>query len=66
MLKRATAARQPNEVCNGCGIRYGTEFRDGYHTYWKGQCGVCHTKGDVTDPRNFGYMNNDWKKHARV
>ena len=66
MRKRATAAEQPKQVCHACGVLYGTEFRDGYYIYWTDKCGVCGKTTSVTEPRDFGYLNNDWKKHVRA
>ena len=61
---RVTASEQPKQVCWDCGVRYGTAFRDGVSSYWRGRCGVCHQDKSVTEPRDFGYLNRDWKHYA--
>jgi len=63
---RATAAKQPGEVCHDCGTKYGCNIRPGVSTYHVGRCGVCGQNKVVTEPRDYGYLNRDWTKHERT
>lgn len=63
---RASSSTQPSAVCWECGRKYGCGVRDGAYSAHKGKCGVCHQEKLVTDPRDFGYLNRDWKKHVKA
>jgi len=60
---RASAPKQPSTVCFECGTLYACEKREGASSYHQGRCDVCHEVKQVTDPRDFGYLNRDWVDH---
>jgi len=47
-------------------MKYGCRALPGVSTYHIGKCGVCKQTKEVTEPRDFGYMNRDWKKHENT
>ena len=53
-------APQPATVCSSCGGRYGRRQSTIGATWYRGRCGVCSQETDVTEPRDFGYLGNDW------
>ena len=44
-------------VCLDCGNKYGNR-KVGIATWHMGVCDVCGKKAGVTEPRDFGYLNN--------
>jgi len=63
---RASSPTQPSAVCWECGTKYGCKVRDGVSSYHIDKCGVCGVTKEVTEPRDFGYLNRDYLKHART
>ena len=53
-------APQPATVCGACGFRFGPRKSTVGATWYMGRCGVCGHETDVTEPRDFGYLGNDW------
>lgn len=54
---------QPRQVCLNCGTRYGNKFI-GAARWDVGICGCCGRRDSVADPRDFGYLVEDWIKNA--
>lgn len=52
---------QPTWVCYTCGRKYGS-FKPGTCTWHKDTCGVCGKDATVTEPRDFGYLLQGWRK----
>jgi len=52
---------QPAWVCSDCGNKYGYH-ECGIATWHEDTCGVCGQKKIVTEPRDFGYLKEGWKK----
>ena len=51
-----------NWVCQECGIKFGrgiskTKKQMTLSTWHIGKCGVCKATKEVTEPRDFGYLN---------
>ena len=63
----------PQWVCAECGRRYSRRIRTGsnfsvcneYATWHHGECGVCGQSENVTEPRDFGHLTDDWEQHAK-
>ena len=56
---------QPAWVCADCGVLYGRLIKDHCSTWHVEPCDVCGTETMVTEPRDFGYLRPEWKKHGR-
>ena len=56
---------QPAWVCADCGVLYGRLIKDHCSTWHVEPCSVCGTETMVTEPRDFGYLKPEWKKHGR-
>ena len=64
---RASSSSQPSAVCLDCGKKYGCNpNKPGVSSYWVAKCDVCGKQTSVTEARDFGYLNRDWKKHVRT
>lgn len=53
----------PTWVCYPCGIKHG-RVRPGegwMATFHHGTCDVCGELARVTEPRDFGHLNEEWK-----
>jgi hypothetical protein len=44
-----------------CGLQFG-KFKPGLATWHWGKCGVCYQEKEVTEPRDFGYLREGWKR----
>lgn len=53
------AGRQPDWVCQPCGLMYGARVPT-VATWHRGVCGCCHAEVSVTEPRDFGYLSMAW------
>ena len=53
-------APQSGNVCSACGDRFRLGTWNEGATWYRGHCGVCHQKTDVTEPRDYGLLGNDW------
>ena len=53
---------QPGWCCAMCGGVYGKKSAE-YATWHIGTCGVCQRSVEITEPRDFGFLNPLWKKH---
>lgn len=54
---------QPEYVCAECGATYGRVLPS-VSTWHVGTCGVCEAEGvPVTEPRDFGGLNDNWRNH---
>ena len=53
----------PFWICWDCGKRYGRRDCGIAATWHMGSCGVCCQVKDVTEPRDFGHLKDDWKHH---
>lgn len=53
---------QPAWVCRECGMKHGRRCIPGVSTYHMGVCGACTKTLMVTEPRDFGYLKEGWKK----
>lgn len=52
----------PSEVCFDCGEKHGRGMsKDHICTTYPGTCGVCGKETTVTEPRDFGHLNEPWK-----
>lgn len=56
------SATQPEWVCGDCGEAYGNR-ECGLATWHDDKCGVCGEYKIVTEPRDFGYLKPEWKRH---
>lgn len=58
----------PDWICKNCGELYGKRpTGNPYGATWHiDTCGICH-KSDVecTEPRDFGHLKPQWKKHQQ-
>lgn len=57
---------QPAWVCNDCGHKYGHPERvrqPHIATYHNGECGVCGEYKAVTQPRDFAYLDKEWRNY---
>ena len=54
----------PYWVCHSCGLKHGRRKPqpDETATYHLGTCGVCDQRKPVTEPRDFGHLNDTWKQ----
>jgi len=53
-------APQPSNVCGACGDRFRLGKWNEGATWYHAHCGVCLQEADVTEPRDCGYLGNDW------
>lgn len=53
----------PAWICMECGRRYGRR-RPICYTVHVGDCGVCGRTTEVTEPRDFGHLRDEWKQHV--
>lgn len=56
---------QPNWVCSPCGRKYSNGRLFPISTYHTGICDVCKKETAVTEPRDFGYLKPEWKRHLK-
>jgi len=55
---------QPEWVCADCGVRYGKRIGTDRRSTWHVEtCGVCGNETMVTEPRDFGNLREEWRKH---
>lgn len=54
----------PAWICSDCGDKWGRK-ECGDSTWHEGECGVCGSVAPVTEPRNYGYLKDGWKKGKR-
>lgn len=53
----------PAWICRPCGIRWGKGVRAGRVSTWHpDRCGVCQQETAVTEPRDFGHLNQEWRE----
>jgi hypothetical protein len=52
----------PSWVCAKCGEQYGRKLA-GSATWHQGACGVCLADAAVTEPRDYGHLRDEWRKH---
>lgn len=58
---------QPVWVCAPCGERYASgAARSRVATWHPDTCGVCGEETSCTEPRDFGYLRDDWTSHQRT
>lgn len=50
----------PAWVCSSCGAKYGRR-RCGTACWHVGTCGICGIEASVTEPRDFGHLQADWR-----
>ena len=49
----------PDWVCRPCGWQYGRfPSMDRISAWHEGTCGICGQRGPVTEPRDFGHLQN--------
>ena len=51
----------PAWVCSSCGAKYGRR-RCGTACWHVGTCGICGIEASVTEPRDFGHLQTDWRE----
>ena len=57
---------QPAWVCADCGTYYAKRIIPSELSTWHVEpFGVCGVETMVTEPRDFGYLRPEWKKHGR-
>lgn len=57
---------QPAWTCYDCGIKYGKRPMSNHAaTYHEGRCEVCKEAKAVTEPRDYGYLNQKWHNHSQ-
>ena len=54
----------PAWVCGDCGDKYGRR-ECGIATWHEDECGICGQTALVTEPRDFGHLNDGWQKEER-
>lgn len=50
----------PPWVCEPCGKQYGRRLPHAA-TWHEGTCGVCNRNANVTEPRDFGHLDEAWR-----
>ena len=56
-----TKDHQPGWVCKDCGNLYRMRKpQDRISTWHMDTCGVCGKEKNCTEPRDFGYLRQDW------
>lgn len=50
----------PAWVCSSCGAKYGRR-RCRTACWHVGTCGICGIEASVTEPRDFGHLQTDWR-----
>jgi len=58
----SVAKEQPGWVCMQCGSKYGHRLPR-MATWHKDTCSVCKRETAVTEPRDFGYLKEEWMKN---
>jgi hypothetical protein len=51
----------PNWICATCGTRYGRK-QCGIACWHFDTCNICGEETEVTQPRDYGHLRNDWAK----
>lgn len=59
-------AQQPHWVCESCGNRYKAGKWTEISTWHYGKCDVCQQPKAVTEPRDCGYLTEEWMKHTHA
>ncbi len=58
--KDKNAIEYPSWVCFDCGKKHGRRIAK-EATWHPGECDVCGKEATVTEPRDFGHLNNSWR-----
>lgn len=53
----------PQWICSSCGAKHGNR-RCGVATWHVGTCDICGIEASVTEPRDFGHLQDSWKDSA--
>jgi hypothetical protein len=51
----------PDVICKQCGDTHGRRSL-GVATWYAGTCNICGQYKLVTEPRDFGHLNNSWRE----
>lgn len=54
----------PSWICSSCGDKWGRR-QCGRATWHYNICGICKESKAVTEPRDFGHLNDGWQKGVR-
>lgn len=54
-------AKQPTWVCLECGEKHRAGDWFNFSTWHEGVCGVCRQKKPVTEPRDCGFLKQEWE-----
>jgi len=54
----------PAWVCLSCGVKYGRRHC-GIACWHVGTCGICGIEASVTEPRDFGHLQNGWRERYK-
>jgi hypothetical protein len=57
-----TTPEYPEWICHLCGEKYGHRIPKEATWHWD-ECDVCGDQQAVTEPRDFGHLKPEWKKH---
>ena len=51
----------PQWICRSCGVKHGKRKTTGVIATWhNGKCDICKSECEVTEPRDFGHLKNNW------
>lgn len=59
----SSTSNYPAWICQDCGMRWGNQVAGGRVVTWHpGRCGICQQETAVTEPRDFGHLNQEWRE----
>lgn len=56
--------KYPDVICSDCGKKYGKRSC-GIATWYLDNCGVCGKYTSVTEPRDFGHLQDGWQYETK-
>ena len=54
----------PQWICSTCGAKYGTRLSGQGSTWHAGQCDLCGIQASVTEPKDFGHLQEGWRQRV--
>jgi rRNA maturation protein Nop10 len=54
----------PSVICADCGKKHGRRPEGNKHATWyPGTCDICGSKTNVTEPRDYGHVRDNYPRH---
>jgi len=63
-VQRLVRRPYPAWVCSMCGAKYGRRRICAVSSWHSGTCGICGHEASVTEPRDFGHLQDDWEDRS--